>query len=193
MSAALRLLGLGAGYGLAFMFVKSVFPEPFILLLLQGGSQDSSEGNLTLLSSVYISVGLIAGLVAAPIFGGVLLLLRARRARRGSPQVDPAGAPRLGFSLGLTALMGVISGTLTIGAYAAGILQSGGVLDPLKLIGNAIHPTGVPLLVAWAIARDLLPAGLTGLFLAPLGGSVLQRLYTGDRPPEQRSYEWEEV
>jgi hypothetical protein len=88
--------------------------------------------------------------------------------------------------------MGLISGLLTLGAYAAGILPTGGVLDPLRLIGNSIHPAGRPLLVAWTIARDLLPAGLTGLFLSPVGGGLLQRLYTSGRPPEQKHYEWED-
>ena len=60
----LRLLGVGAVYGLGFMFVKSLFPEPFALLVLQGG--DSSEGNLTVLALVYMGVGLISGLIAAP-------------------------------------------------------------------------------------------------------------------------------
>ena len=32
----LRLLGVGAVYGFGFMFVKSLFPEPFALLILQG-------------------------------------------------------------------------------------------------------------------------------------------------------------
>ena len=68
----LRLLGIGAVYGLGFMFVKSLFPEPFALLVLQGG--DSSEGNLTVLALVYMGVGLISGLIAAPLFGGILLL-----------------------------------------------------------------------------------------------------------------------
>ena len=88
--------------------------------------------------------------------------------------------------------MGLISGLLTLGAYAVGVLPTGGVLDPLRLIGSSIHPAGRPLLVAWTIARDLLPAGLTGLFLSPVGGGLLQRLYTSGRPPEQKHYEWED-
>jgi hypothetical protein len=177
----LRLLGVGAVYGFGFMFVKSLFPEPFALLVLQGG--DSSEGNLTLVALVYIGVGLIAGLIAAPLFGGLLLLRRGG----GNPS-----ASRLTLSLALAMLMGVISGFLTIGAYAAGILPTGGVLDPLRLIRASNFPTGTPLLVAWTIARDLLPAGLTGLFLSPVAGGLLQRLYAGDRPREQKHYEWEE-
>jgi hypothetical protein len=180
----LRLLGVGAVYGLGFMFIKSLFPEPFALLVLQGG--DSSEGNLTVLSLVYMGVGLISGLVAAPLFGGLLLL------RRGSGESQAPGS-RLTLSLALALLMGVISGLLTIGAYATGILPTGGVLDPLRLIRASNFPTGTPLLVAWTIARDLLPAGLTGLFLSPVSGAMLQRLYASGRPPQQKRYEWEDV
>jgi hypothetical protein len=180
----LRLLGIGAVYGLGFMFVKSLFPEPFALLVLQGGG--SSEGNLTLVALVYIGVGLIAGLIAAPIFGGILIL------RRGTGDGGPS-ASRLTLSLALALFMGVISGVLTIGAYATGILPAGGVLDPLRLIRASNFPTGIPLLYAWTIARDLLPAGLAGLFLSPIAGGLLQRLYEGDRPREQKHYELEDV
>jgi hypothetical protein len=178
----LRLLGIGAVYGFGFMFVKSLFPEPFALLILQGG--DSSEGNLTVLALVYMGVGLISGLVAAPIFGGLLLL------RRGSVE-GHASSSRLALSLALALFMGVISGLLTMGAYATGILPTGGVLDPLRLIRASNFPTGTPLLFAWTIARDLLPAGLTGLLLSPVSGGLLQSLYAGDRPREQKHYEWE--
>jgi hypothetical protein len=178
----IRLLGVGAAYGFGFMFIKSLFPTPVVLLMLQGGQ--SSEGNLTTLALVYMGVGLLAGLIAAPLFGGILLL------RRGS---ESSSGSRLTLSLALALLMGLISGLLTLGAYAAGILPTGGVLDPLRLIGSSIHPAGRPFLVAWAIARDLLPAGLTGLFLSPIGGGILQRLYTAGRPPEQKHYEWEDV
>ena len=181
----LRLLGIGAVYGVGFMFVKSLFPEPFVLLILQGGQ--SSEGDLTQLALVYMSVGLVAGLIAAPLFGGVLLL--QRNASEGG---DPSRGPRLVLSLTLALLTGLISGILTLVVYATGILPSGGVLDPFKLIGNSVHPPGVPLLVAWTIARDLLPAGLAGLFLSPVAGGPLQRLYAADRPPVQKRYEWEE-
>ena len=176
-----RLLGVGAAYGFAFMLIKSLFPTPVILLMLQGGQ--SSEGDLTTLALVYMGVGLIAGLIAAPLFGGILLLRRGSRSSSGS---------RLTLSLALALLMGVISGLLTIGAYATGILPAGGVLDPLRLIRSSNFPPGTPLLVAWTIARDLLPAGLTGLFLSPVSGNVLQRLYAAERPPEQKRYEWEE-
>ena len=56
----LRLLGVGAAYGFGFMFVKSLFPTPVVLLMLQGG--ESTEGNLTTLALVYMGVGLVAGL-----------------------------------------------------------------------------------------------------------------------------------
>src|SRR5215208_8240776 len=153
----LRLLGIGLAYGFGFMFVKSLFPEPFVLLILQGGP--SSEGDLTTLALVYMAVGLIGGLIAAPLFGAALLPGRSRREGPGS---------RLILSLALALLTGLISGILTLIVYATGILPSGGVLDPLRLIEDANHPPGVPLLVAWTIARDLLPAGLAGLFLSPL-------------------------
>jgi FtsH-binding integral membrane protein len=176
-----RLLGVGAAYGLGFMLIKSLFPTPIVLLMLQGGQ--SSEGNLTVLALVYMGVGLLAGLIAAPIFGGLLLLRRGRA---------PSSSSRLTLSLALALLMGLISGLLTLGAYAVGVLPTGGVLDPLRLIRSSIFPTGTPLLIAWTIARDLLPAGLTGLFLSPVGGGLLQRLYTSGRPPEQKHYEWED-
>ncbi len=176
-----RLLTIGAAYGLGFMLIKSLFPTPIILLMLQGGG--SSEGNLTVLALVYMGVGLLAGLIAAPIFGGILLLRRGHVTHEGS---------RLTLSLALALLMGLISGLLTLGAYATGILPTGGVLDPLRLIRSSIFPVGPPLIVAWTIARDLLPAGLTGLFLSPVSGATLQRLYTAERPPEQKHYEWEE-
>ncbi len=180
----LRLLGVGAAYGVGFMLIKSFFPSPIVLLMLQGGQ--SSEGNLTVLALVYMGVGLLAGIIATPVFGGILLL------RRGVGH-GPSSSSRLTLSLALALLMGLISGLLTLGAYAVGLLPTGGVLDPLRLIGSSIHPPGRPLLVAWTIARDLLPAGLTGLFLSPIGGGMLQHLYTAGRPPEQEQYEWEDV
>jgi hypothetical protein len=178
----LRLLVVGTAYGLGFMLIKSLFPTPIVLLMLQGGG--SSEGNLTTLALVYMGVGLLAGLIAAPLFGGILLL------KRGSGHAPSAGS-RLTLSLALALLMGLISGLLTLGAYAVGVLPTGGVLDPLRLIRSSIFPTGTPLLIAWTIARDLLPAGLTGLFLSPVSGATLQRFYTADRAPEQKHYEWE--
>ena len=181
----LRLLGIGAVYGVGFMFVKSLFPEPFVLLILQGGQ--SSEGNLTTLALVYMGVGLLSGLVAAPLFGGVLLL------RRNASDGDPTRGPRLILSLALALLTGLISGILTLIVYATGILPPGGVLDPLLLIRDANHPTGIPLLYAWSIARDLLPAGLAGLFLSPMLGGALQHLYSPEKSPEQETYGWEDA
>jgi hypothetical protein len=178
-----RLLAIGAAYGLGFMFIKSLFPTPIVLLMLQGGQ--SSEGDLTVLALVYMGVGLLAGLIAAPLLGGILLL------RRGSGHASSTSS-RLTLSLALALLMGLISGLFTLGAYAVGILPTGGVLDPLRLIRSSNFPAGPPLIITWTIARDLLPAGLTGLFLSPVSGGVLQRLYSAGRPPEQKHYEWEE-
>ena len=163
------------------MFVKSLFPEPFVLLIMQGGQ--SSEGDLTTLALVYMGVGMISGLIAAPIFGGALLL------RRG-PGEDGSSGSRLILSLALALLIGTISGVLTLLVYAYGILPPGGVLDPLVLIRNSVHSApGVGLLIAWTIARDLLPAGLAGLFLSPLIGGALQRLYEAGEPPQQKTYD----
>src|SRR5918997_3826163 len=110
----LRLLGVGTAYGLGFMLIKSLFPTPIVLLMLQGGG--SSEGNLSTLALVYMGVGLLAGLIAAPLFGGILLLRRGSGSSSGS---------RLTLSLALALLMGVISGLLTMGAYATGVLPTG--------------------------------------------------------------------
>ena len=178
----LRLLGIGLAYGLGFMFVKSLFPEPFVLLILQGGQ--SSEGDLTTLTLVYLGVGLLGGLIAAPLFGAAVLPGRSRREGQGSRPV---------LSLAFALLTGLISGILTLIVYATGILPPGGVLDPLLLIRDANHPTGIPLLYAWSIARDLLPAGLAGLFLSPLLGGTLQHLYSPEKSPEQETYGWEDA
>jgi hypothetical protein len=89
--------------------------------------------------------------------------------------------------------MGVISGLLTLGVYAWGILPGGGVLDTLSFVRSSDFAPGTPLLVAWSIARDVLPAGLAGLFLAPLGGGPLFRLYTAGRSPVQKHYDYEDV
>lgn len=184
-----RLLGLGVGYGLGFMLIKSLFPQPFILLISQGAS--SGEGNLTLISLYYMAAGLVAGLVAAPLFGAFLL------SREGPVEEQPGRAPRLGvgfgLSLALAGIMAVISASLILAAYATGILPTGGVLDPTNLIGSSNHPEpGIPLLVAWTIARDLLPALMVGLFLAPVGGPALLRLYSGHRASGvRRQEEWQ--
>ena len=183
----IRLLGLGALYGLGFALIKSLFPTPVILLLLQGGG--GGEGDFVRLVAVYMGVGLIAGLIAGPVFGG---LLRIRR----SPGPDERSASlgtRFTLSMGLALLMGLISGLLILGVYAWGILPGGGVLDPLSLIRSSNFAPGTPLLVAWTIARDLLPAGLTGLFLGPVGGGPLFRLYTAGHPPAQKHYDYEDV
>lgn len=177
-----RLFLIGLIYGLGFMVVKSLFPEPFVLLLFQTG--ESSEGNLTLVSLVYMGSGLLAGLIAAPIFGGLLLRGRGSRQNDHSSQ-----APRFVLSITFALLMGFISGLLIMLAYATGLLQTGGVLDPLAVIGASNFPSGTPLLVLWTIARDLLPAGLTGLFLAPLAGGMLHKLYMPDGPL-QKEYDW---
>lgn len=178
----LRILGVGALYGLGFAFVKSLFPSPVILLLLSDAT--TRDGDPTTLALVYTGVGLLAGLIAAPIFGAFLLL------RRGSGDgYAPSSGPRLVLSLAFAALMGVISGLLTLAVYTAGILPAGGVLDPLRLIRTSNFSPGAPLLVAWTIARDLLPAGLAGLFLSPIGGGLLVRLYNADRPPVQKTYD----
>ena len=181
-----RLLGLGALYGLGFALIKSLFPSPIILLLLQDGE---GGGGFTRLVAVYMGVGLVAGLIATPVFGGILLV------RRGSgPDEDSASlGTRFTLSVGLGLFMGLISGLLTLGVYAWGILPGGGVLDPLSLIRSSNFAPGTPLLVAWTIARDLLPAGLAGLFLGPLGGGTLFYLYTGGRQPAQKHYDYEDV
>ncbi len=180
-----RLLGLGALYGFSFAIVKSLFPTPVILLVLQ--SSESGEGNLTTLALTYMAAGLIGGLVAAPIYGGLLLLRRGSRTSNNT-----SFGTRFTLSLGLALLMGLISSLLIIGAYAIGMLPAGGVLDPLSLIQSSNFAPGTPLLVAWTIARDLLPAGLTGLFLAPIGGGPLYRLYVSRRT-SQKHYDFEDV
>lgn len=176
-----RLLGIGLVYGFGFAVIKSLFPTPIILLALTESS--GSEGDPLTLTLVYMGVGLLAGLIAAPIFGGVLLMLRGDGGRGAFTGL------RLTLSLILAGLMGVISGLLILGVYATGILPSGGVLDPLKIINASNFSPGTPLLVAWTIARDLLPAGLAGLFLSPVGGGLLLRLYGTDRAPVQKVYD----
>ena len=170
----LRLLGIGAVYGLAFAIVKSLFPSPLILLMLDGGDR-------TVIAIFYMGVGLVAGLVSGPIFGGILL----SRRRSG----ETSGGTRLALSLGLALLMGAVAGVLTLAAYYAGLVPPEDTLDPLALIRASNFPTGTPLLIAWTIARDLLPAGLTGLFLSPVGGGPLLRLYEAGRPLVQKTYD----
>lgn len=179
-----KLLGIGVAYGFGFTLIKSLFPTPVLLLLLTEGP--STEGNLTVLASVYIASGLLAGIIGGPIFGAILL------GRRGSgvdaarlSSIPTAGSDMwrsLVLSFLFAMLIGLISGLLTMGAYQFGVLPSGGVLDPLTLIRSSNFSPGYPLLVAWTLARDLLPATLAGLFLAPFGGSFLYRLYASRRP-----------
>jgi hypothetical protein len=192
-----RLLGIGAIYGFGFTLIKSLFPSPVLLLLLTEGP--STEGDLAVLGSVYIASGLIAGIIAGPLFGVLLLRRRGSAANVGGfGGVQSAGADlwrALVLSLVFALLIGLISGLLTMGAYQFGVLPSGGVLDPLRPIRNSNFPAGVPLLVAWALARDLLPAMLAGLLLAPFGGGFLYRIYASRRPPKDtphnRSFEEE--
>jgi len=184
-----RLLGIGAIYGFGFTLIKSLFPSPVLLLLLTEGP--STEGDLAVLGSVYLASGLIAGIIAGPLLG--VLLLRRRGSEMdvgGFSAVQSAGADlwrALVLSLVFALLIGLISGLLTMGAYQFGILPSGGVLDPLRPIRNSNFPTGVPLLVAWALARDLLLAMLAVLLLAPFGGGFLYRIYASRRPPKDTS------
>ncbi len=184
-----RLLGIGAIYGFGFTLIKSLFPSPVLLLLLTEGP--STEGDLAVLGSVYLASGLIAGIVAGPLLGVLLLRRRGSETNVGGfSAVQSAGADlwrALVLSLVFALLIGLISGLLTMGAYQFGILPSGGVLDPLRPIRNSNFPTGVPLLVAWALARDLLPAMLAGLLLAPFGGGFLYRIYASRRPPKDTS------
>jgi len=192
-----RLLGIGAIYGFGFTLIKSLFPSPVLLLLLTEGP--STEGDLAVLGSVYIASGLIAGIIAGPLFGALLLRRRGSGTNVGGFRaVQSAGADlwrTLVLSLVFALLIGLISGLLTMGAYQFGVLPSGGVLDPLRPIRNSNFPTGVPLLIAWALARDLLPAMLAGLLLAPFGGGFLYRIYASRRPPKDtprnRSFEEE--
>ena len=190
-----RLLGIGAIYGFGFTLIKSLFPSPVLLLLLTEGP--STEGDLAVLGSVYIASGLAAGIIAGPLFGALLFRRRGSGSNVGGfSTVQSAGADlwrALVLSLVFALLIGLISGLLTMGAYQFGVLPSGGVLDPLKPIRNSNFPTGVPLLVAWALARDLLPAMLAGLLFAPFGGGLLYRIYASRRPPRDtprnRSFE----
>jgi hypothetical protein len=192
-----RLLGIGAIYGFGFTLIKSLFPSPILLLLLTEGP--STEGDLAVLGSVYLASGLIAGIIAGPLFGVLLLRRRGSGTNVGGfSAVQSAGADlwrALVLSLVFALLIGLISGLLTMGAYQFGVLPSGGVLDPLRPIRNSNFPTGIPLLVAWALARDLLPAMLAGLLLAPFGGGFLYRIYASRRPPKDtphnRSFEEE--
>jgi hypothetical protein len=181
-----KLLGIGAVYGFGFTLVKSLFPTPILLLLLAEGP--STEGNLTVLASVYMASGLIGGIIGGPVFGLLLLRRKGSGAEEGGLSVVRTSGADLWRSLVLSfvfaLLIGLISGLLTMAAYQFGILPSGGTLDPLTLIRSSNFSPGYPLLVAWTLARDLLPAMLAGLFLAPFGGGFLYRLYASRRPRE---------
>ena len=181
-----RLLGIGALYGFGFMLVKSFFPTPIALFMLSEGP--SSEGNLTLLASVYLASGLLAGVISGPLFGTFLLWRRGSRADAAESHPALRGGADLWralvLSFVLAMVIGLISGLLILAAYWFGVLSRGGVLDPLTIIGGANHPPGYPLLVVWSLARDLLPAMLTGFLLAPFGGGFLYRVYASRRPPK---------
>lgn len=169
-----KLLGFGAAYGFGYTLIKSLFPSPVLLLILS--EESSSEGNLTVLATVYLLSGLIAGIVGGPLFGA--FLLRRKGSRNADPQNYGADLGKsLVLSFAFAIAIGFISALLTMGAYYFGVLPRGGVLDPLTLIQSSNFSPGYPLLVAWTFARDLLPAMLAGLFLAPLGGNFLYRLY----------------
>jgi hypothetical protein len=184
-----KLLGIGAAYGFGFTIIKSLFPIPVLLLLLAEGS--STEGNLTVLATVYMASGLIAGVIGGPLFGALLIRRRGSGADVGRFSVVQSSGADLWRSLVLSLLfallIGLISGLLTMGAYEFGVLPPGGVLDPLRLIRSSNFTPGYPLLIAWTLARDLLPAMLAGLFLAPFGGGFLYRLYSSRRPPKDTS------
>jgi hypothetical protein len=179
-----KLLGFGIVYGFGFTLVKSLFPTPVLLFLLSEGP--STEGNLTVLTSVYLASGLLAGAIGGPLFGAFLIRLKGPGGDAGEHRAAP-GADlwrSLILSFGFAMLVGLISGLLMLAAYLFGVLPPGGVLDPLRLVRSSNFPPGYPLLVAWALARDLLPAMLAGLFLAPFGGGFLYRLYASRRPPK---------
>jgi hypothetical protein len=184
-----RLLGIGLVYGLGFTLIKSLFPSPVIFFFAGG---ESTEGNLTVLASVYVASGLIAGVVGGPLFGA-LLLRRKGSGTDGAGRlsaVPTAGADlwrALVLSFVFAMLIGLISGLLMMSAYQFGVLPPGGVLDPLKLIRSSNFSPGYPLLVAWTLARDLLPAALAGLILAPFGGGFLYRVYASRRPQKDLS------
>jgi hypothetical protein len=163
------------------MLIKSLFPEPFLLLIAQGDG--GREGNLTVLALVYMGAGLLGGFLALPFLGAFILQRRRRMARNREILSSYASGANLwvsfGLSFGFAMLMGLISALLVIAAYAFGLLPPGGVLDPLRLMRASNFAPGIPLLVGWTIAREILPAMMAGLFLAPIGGGMLYRLYAG--------------
>lgn len=176
-----RFLGIGAMYGVGYAIIKGLFPQPFLLLVGQGG-------DLTRIAAVYMLTGLLAGIIGGPLFGA-LLLLRGGEVLRGPDPPQRIGLA-LGLSFGFALLIGLISGLLVFGAHFSGILPSNSAVDPVGLIRSSNFPPGIPLLIAWTFAWEILPAMLTGLLLAPFGGNSLYRLYTANRPaPQSRSFE----
>jgi len=180
-----KLLGIGAIYGLGFTLIKSLFPTPVVLFFMGG---PSTEGDLTVLASVYLASGLLAGIVGGPLFGALLLRRKDSGNDAPAPRTMPTSGSDLWRSLVLSfvfaMVIGLISGLLIMAAYWFGILPPGGVLDPLALIRSSNFPPGYPLLVIWSLARELLPAMLAGVILSPFGGGFLYRLYASRRPPK---------
>src|SRR4028118_1021803 len=118
-----RLLGIGAIYGFGFTLIKSLFPSPVLLLLLTEGP--STEGDLAVLGSVYLASGLIAGIIAGPLFGVLLLRRRGSGTNVGGfSAVQSAGADlwrALVLSLVVGWLDGLVSAPLTRGASSLGL------------------------------------------------------------------------
>ena len=110
-----KLLGIGVVYGLGFTIIKSLFPTPVILLFAGG---QSSEGDLTMLASVYMGSGLLAGVIGGPLFGALLLRRRGSGTNVGRfSAVQTAGADlwrSLVLSFLFALLIGLISGLLTM-------------------------------------------------------------------------------
>jgi len=183
-----KLLGMGAIYGLGFTIIKSFFPTPVLLFFVAG---PSTEGDLTMLATVYLASGLIAGVVGGPLFGAFLLGRKGSGGDASASRATPANGSDLWRSLVLSfafaMVIGLISGLLILGAYWFGILPPGGVLDPIALIRSSNFPPSYPLLVAWTLARDLIPAMIAGVFLSPFGGGFLYRLYASQRPSKATS------
>ena len=172
-----RLLGIGAIYGFGFTLIKSLFPSPVLLLLLTEGP--STEGDLAVLGSVYIASGLIAGIIAGPLFGVLLLRRRGSGTNAGGfSAVQSAGADlwrALVLSLVFALLIGLISGLLTMGVGLGALLVTvtaaanagvpadkaglaAGLLNTSQQLGTAL---AIAVFSALATARtnDLLASG----------------------------------